>query len=596
MEANGIGSPGHSPQPFTAAGRVYLYRSTDGLGLSAWDDYNHLDLGVNFEAFTDLGSSVAFGYFDDTGRANMVAGAPRAEGTAGRVHVIAPWRQPGLLQCRNSVVFDCDDKIVWSQKPFDPVYLASSTKSMTILIAVERTQLPTSHPDYVSPFATYLVPGWVANDIGGSQFGLVPGEIVNLQALMGMTMSVSGNDAAYAIADLLTGSNAVYVDAYNVVPEFIDEMNVRAQQLGMFDTIFTNPPGFSGAVPESTAYDMALLGRAATNNPGFEAVVNNDSWVFKRTVPVGPSILVFDHEVGGGFVAALRGFLGQATGLKDGGTPKAGIAGVFSAREDSYPWGTAVGSSFNTPAQAGWIVPDAADMLKLGLKRCFNGPIVAAALPTPPGQEKGPFSPANLNEYHYSFYPPDPIQKKSYLELHNLVQDGSPTDVCMEVQRESVVSIPDLAVVGYSTKNVSGHDGITMVNEGAAPVSLGVSTNAVGSPFHGLFLLPGGVAQIAAEVLPPGVTTFLMSISHSSSSLGSLRITENYSADYVMGTGATFPTSVAMIFDRPSPNEIRETRLDVTIVGQDTDPGHQVGLVSRGPDAQYTFDPWSAHR
>jgi hypothetical protein len=42
---------------------------------------------------------------------------------------------------------------------------------------------------------------------------------------------------------------------------------------------------------------------------------------------------------------------------------------------------------------------------------------------------------------------------------------------------------------------------------------------------------------------------------------------------------------------RDSPDLVTATLVDVKLIGQDTDPGHFVGLVLRGPDGEYSFDP-----
>ena len=97
-------------------------------------------------------------------------------------------------------------------------------------------------------------------------------EEIKLIDLMKMLMAVSGNDAAYAIGDLLTGSAWAWpslpcTKSADEVPAFIDSMNTRATSIGMNQTTFTNAAGLDwpldGAVPRSTAFDLSRLARQA---------------------------------------------------------------------------------------------------------------------------------------------------------------------------------------------------------------------------------------------------------------------------------------------------------------------------------------------
>lgn len=583
------GSPGYS-QPQTAVGRAYLFVSTTESGLDPHSSYGHLQLNTDFAAFDQIGSAVAFGRFDDSGRASLALGAPTATDAQGEVHIVAPWRQPGTIACRNSIAFDCNDRIVYSQRPFDSVYTASSAKTMTILLAAERTQLDPGHPDYVSPTTFYVVPDWVANDIGGSQVYLVEGEILTLRTLMDMTMAVSGNDAAFAIADLLTGSNAVFNGYYDTVNEFVAEMNARALQIGMFDTTFTNPAGLSGPEPESTPYDMALLGREAIRNELFESVVDNPSWDLVRFFPDGQGGTVsVPVTLAGGFVANMQGWLPQTNGAKDGGTPKAGKTAVFTAREDHAPWGIAYGGTFQTPTSSGHI-PDAAEILELALDRCFTGPYNAA--PDPSASTKAlPNLIPNLNvEYNFGLYPPDPFEKEGILELHNQVLDGLTTEVELRVERETTTAIPNLATAHYGTKGVTGHDGIVFVNEGIGTCNVIVQTNTAGNPSYNLVLLPGASVQIPGATLPGTAPSLQMSLFATGTFMTNLRVTERYTEAYVLGSDDPAPTKDSMVFVRDAEAYTEPMAVRVRLLGQDTDPGHLVGLVLRAPAAGYELE------
>ena len=130
--------------------------------------------------------------------------------------------------------------------------IASLTKTMTALLAAESGKLDdivSVHPD-----ATKVEP---------SAIWLMPEEIILLRDLVHGLMLRSGNDAALAIAYYLAGS----------VDTFSEMMNAKAVELGAYNTNFRNPHGLPNQNHFSTAYDLALITRAALLNPFVHQVV-----------------------------------------------------------------------------------------------------------------------------------------------------------------------------------------------------------------------------------------------------------------------------------------------------------------------------------
>jgi D-alanyl-D-alanine carboxypeptidase len=58
-------------------------------------------------------------------------------------------------------VWNCEDELVFSQKPFERICPASTTKIMTVLIACERSQLPVDNIKRVPLTSEYVVPDWI---------------------------------------------------------------------------------------------------------------------------------------------------------------------------------------------------------------------------------------------------------------------------------------------------------------------------------------------------------------------------------------------------------------------------------------------------
>lgn len=100
-----------------------------------------------------------------------------------------------------------------------------------------------------------------AQSMGGTQVYLAAGDVFSLEDML-MAMSVlSANDASVAVAEALFGS----------VPDCIDAMNRRAQELGMTKTYFTSvhglPPSDRENFDLTSARDMAILGRESLKIP-----------------------------------------------------------------------------------------------------------------------------------------------------------------------------------------------------------------------------------------------------------------------------------------------------------------------------------------
>lgn len=95
-----------------------------------------------------------------------------------------------------------------------------------------------------------------ASQIGGSQVYLKEGEEFSLEELMKAMIIASANDAAYAVAEHISGTPQAFVAI----------MNEKAKLLGMNNTEFQSvhglPPGKDQKEDQASCYDLALLGRA----------------------------------------------------------------------------------------------------------------------------------------------------------------------------------------------------------------------------------------------------------------------------------------------------------------------------------------------
>lgn len=155
-----------------------------------------------------------------------------------------------VLASAAALVADADSGQIYFEKGMHArMYPASITKILTGLVSVENA----------SPSDVVTVPQDVEQAQGSNvaNIALVPGDTITLDQLEYTMFLASANDSAIAIADHVGGS----------VSRFVDMMNAKAAALGATDSHFSTPNGLPDPNNYTTAYDMALIARAAMQNP-----------------------------------------------------------------------------------------------------------------------------------------------------------------------------------------------------------------------------------------------------------------------------------------------------------------------------------------
>ncbi|WP_280400612.1 D-alanyl-D-alanine carboxypeptidase family protein [Nocardia carnea] len=199
--------------------------------------------------------------------------------------------------------------LVWSRQPDVRMPIASITKVMTAVVVLESGDL--ERPVTVSQSALDSSAAY-----GGSNAGLVAGEVLSARQLLDAMMLPSGCDASYALAEAFGPDR----DA------FVAKMNATARRLGMPNTHFSDPSGLP--VPDdyatySTPAELVRLGRHAMGNPVFREIVGTPV----RHQPAGPANRAHVWENTNGLLREYPG----TTGIKTGSTDAAGTCLLFEA-------------------------------------------------------------------------------------------------------------------------------------------------------------------------------------------------------------------------------------------------------------------------
>ena len=184
------------------------------------------------------------------------------------------------------VLMDMDTgRVIESKNQDTPMLIASITKIMTCIIAIEQGNLEEIINVDASISKSY-----------GSGIYISIGEKITLKDLLYGLMLRSGNDAAIMISTHIAGSEE----------EFTKLMNKKAKELGMKNTVFYNSSGLDNNTRGnlSTAYDMALLTKYAMQNATYREIVKTKKYIAKTDLKTyvwhnKNKLLNYDYITGG---------------------------------------------------------------------------------------------------------------------------------------------------------------------------------------------------------------------------------------------------------------------------------------------------------
>ena len=184
-------------------------------------------------------------------------------------------------------------QVLYNQNMHEKLRPASVTKVMTILLIMEAIDSgKLSYTDKI-PCSEK------AAGMGGSQIWLDVREELTVDEMLKAICVVSANDCTVAMAEYLAGTEEA----------FVEQMNVKAKELGMNDTTFKNCHGIDEDGHVTSAYDIALMSRELLiKHPS----ITKYTTIYMDSLRDGKSSLVNTNKL-------VRNYKG-ATGLKTGST------------------------------------------------------------------------------------------------------------------------------------------------------------------------------------------------------------------------------------------------------------------------------------
>lgn len=230
---------------------------------------------------------------------------------------------PEKIYSKGSILIEKDSKrILYEKNGQEPLPMASTTKIMTCIVALENANLD-----------DIVIVSNLAAKAPKVKLGLHQGEKQRLGDLLYSLMLESHNDTAVAIAEHVGGS----------VEGFCQMMTEKAKEIGAEGANFETPNGLDGPNHHASAYDMAVIAAYAIDNPKFIEITNT------------PSIHIPTKEVEGSkphdlqnknrFLSSYQG----AIGIKTGFTSKAGHCFVGAVdKENMQLVGVALGAGWDS--------------------------------------------------------------------------------------------------------------------------------------------------------------------------------------------------------------------------------------------------------
>ena len=184
-------------------------------------------------------------------------------------------------------------KVLYEKNANEQLRPASVTKIMSILLIMEALDSGKISLD------TKISCSEKAASMGGSQIWLDETESLTVDEMLKAICVVSANDCVVAMAEYLAGSEEA----------FVEQMNNRAKELGMKNTVFKNCHGIDEDGHLTTSYDIALMSRELLKN---HPSITKYTTIWMDSLRDGKSELANTNKL-------IRTYEG-ATGLKTGST------------------------------------------------------------------------------------------------------------------------------------------------------------------------------------------------------------------------------------------------------------------------------------
>ncbi len=210
--------------------------------------------------------------------------------------------------------------MLYGKKENKVMYPASTTKIISFMVVEDAINNGEIALDDMLTFTQEIKD---TLDPDGSNIELKVGEKLSTEVLLQGMMIASGNDAATLLAVETAGSEK----------KFVKRMNEKAEELGLYNTHFTNPHGLTDENHYTTASELAIAAKEAMKSKLFRKIVGSEVLTIaptdkteKERIYVNTNNLITNRRY-------TEYYYDKATGIKTGSTDAAGYCLVASAKD-----------------------------------------------------------------------------------------------------------------------------------------------------------------------------------------------------------------------------------------------------------------------
>ncbi len=268
---------------------------------------------------------------------------------------------PFTTTARSAILLEADTgKVLFAQEADKRIPTASMSKIMTMLMVFEALEQGRLSLEQTLPVSEKA---W---RMQGSKMFVKVGERVKVEDLIRGVIIQSGNDACIVLAEALAGTEA----------DFAAAMNVKAKEIGLLNSNFTNATGWPDPEHYSTAADLAKLGLYLQQRyPQYYHYYGERDYTF--------------NNIKQGNRNPLLARVAGADGMKTGHTDEAGYGLVGSAKQNDMRLLMVISGLKNMQERA----DESARLLEWGFREYAKVTLVAAKqnlaeLPVSMGQNK----------------------------------------------------------------------------------------------------------------------------------------------------------------------------------------------------------------
>ena len=184
------------------------------------------------------------------------------------------------ISAKSAILVDQSGNVLFEKDADERMLIASTTKLMTAILAIDSGKLGKT---------TTISKHAAATPWGSGR--LKSGDKYNNKDLMYAMLMPSSNDAATAVAEMVSGTEA----------KFVSKMNTRAKKMGLTHTQFKNPHGLDADGHYTTAKELAMLTATAYTYPLISEIWNTrvktiKSLKYKRSWTLWTTNAIFGYD------------------------------------------------------------------------------------------------------------------------------------------------------------------------------------------------------------------------------------------------------------------------------------------------------------